>query len=114
MAARLTVPLLGALAVVLLAPLACARNTGSPQAAAASSGRPETGAPAPTVDALERAIEADRARLIELISERAVDDPGLRESPELVEIAERLPQLEEELRLLRENLAASKAETSSP
>ena len=66
------------------------------------------------MDALERAIEADRARLVELISERAVDDPGLRGSPELVEIAERLPQLEEELRLLRENLAASKAETSSP
>lgn len=54
------------------------------------------------VRALEQAIDADRQQLIALITKRAGVTPRLHEDPQLLEIAERLPLMEEELRQLKE------------
>ena len=67
-------------------------------------GTPSSDAKGPQAEvrALEKAIEADRQRLVALITQRAGDPPPLRDDPQLLEIAERLPRLEEELRQLKE------------
>lgn len=63
--------------------------------------------------ALELAIETDRLRLIGLITEREGKKTALRDDPELVEIAERLPRLEKELRRLMQQRKASETREAS-
>ncbi len=63
--------------------------------------------------ALELAIETDRLRLIGLITEREGKQTALRDDPELVEIAERLPRLEKELRRLMQQRKASETREAS-
>lgn len=59
---------------------------------------------------LDRDIEADYDRLLELLLEPTrVDSIPLRDSPELAEIAERLPRLQEERRRLEAETAAGNA-----
>ena len=116
---RYALPLLWALAAALLVPLACARKAEPEPFASALPGGPEAPISAQDAEAvmraLEQAIEADRARLSALITEPASDAPPLRESPELLEIAERLPHMEEELRLLKQQRQrSSSVEASGP
>lgn len=131
MPARLTAPALCALAAFLSLPIACSQKAVPPPPAAATLGDSNTPeaqrepqsnlpqspqSPQPDADAqlraLERAIERDRLRLIALITDRTGEKPALREDPELVEIAERLPRLEEELRRLQERHASDGKENS--
>ena len=78
--------------------------SGQPNLRDPGPGTPSDGAKGPQAEvrALEKAIEADRQRLIVLITQRAGEPPPLRDDPQLLEIAERLPRLEEELRQLKE------------
>ena len=62
--------------------------------------------------ALQQAIEADRRRLEDLIAPPQGKSRRLHDDPELIEIAERLPRLEEELRQLKE--AQSTPANASP
>ena len=93
---RTALPLLCALAASLLAPLACARNPAPEPFASAISGGPEAQMSQQDADAvmraLEQAIEVDRAHLSRLITEQPSDAPPLRENPELLAIALRLPR----------------------
>ena len=83
MSSRFRVSLLCAFAVVLLAPVGCAqlRETLSPTAAVSSGPDPDTAESARSaqIRALERAIEADRARLIGLISQQPGEGESLSE-----------------------------------
>lgn len=51
---------------------------------------------------LTAAVERDRERLKQLVSQERAAEPSLEESPELREIAARLPALQAELRELRQ------------
>lgn len=122
MASRQTVSPLRALAAIpltlltatLLTPLACARHATRPVpvAVAPESDDPAAHAAEP-LRVLEQAIEADRTRLVALIAERTDESPALRENPELLAIAERLPRLEEELRLMKRARQPAAAETNA-
>ncbi len=117
MAPRLTVPLFCALALIALAPASHAQSTDPPPAPAPIVDKPNAETPPASIDAraraLEQSIETDRLRLISLITDRMGKDPALRESPELLAIAERLPRMEEELRLLRNRASAFSASLSA-
>jgi hypothetical protein len=111
-----TVAILLATTIVFSTTAARAQDATPPNAAPSvqrdqAGQSPELGSASPSADgkdtparlhALQQAIEADRQRLIVLITERAGDPPPLRDDPELLAIAERLPRLEEELRVLKE------------
>ena len=102
------------LAALLLMPLACARHaTPAPPAPVANDPSDPAAHAAESLRPLEQAIEADRARLVALIAERRDDSPPLRENPELLEIADRLPRLEEELRLMKRARQPAAAEASA-
>ncbi|MFP8873578.1 MAG: hypothetical protein VCB42_03365 [Myxococcota bacterium] len=92
-------------AVVVTSPTGCAS---SPDSRSASNSLPE--APGQTraqrLLALDRAIEADYDRLLELIVEPTrVDSVPLRENPELLAIAERLPRLQAERQRLETEMS---------
>jgi small-conductance mechanosensitive channel len=56
---------------------------------------------------LTAAVDRDRERLKQLVSQERAAEPSLEESPELREIAARLPALQAELRELRQRIGAT-------
>jgi hypothetical protein len=115
---------LDALAALLLASAlaaVCATAACAPKSEPPGSTPPDFSAKAgpgngeARVRALEQAIAADRKQLEELITTPQREERTLREDPRLLEIAERLPRLEEELRKLKiERSAAVSAEAKAP
>ena len=103
---RCVAPVLAVLVAVATASIGCASSP------AAQDPLPETPGQtrAQRLLALDRAIEADYTRLLELIVEPTrVDSIPLRENPELLEIAKRLPRLQAERQRLEDPPAGQQA-----